>query len=308
MGPASAALAFVLAAGVPVDLSHPRAQPRPPVGQADRGAPTERIRVMLLDLKASPAFAASARPLGQIVAEEAARVGGYELLSADEVRAALDQEANKQLLGCDENSCLAELAQALDAALVIGGSLDAGADGEPIVSLTLLNTRAIVVLNRVTMPWPGEPAALPEVVRAAARTLVHEPSARPPGAIRMPPLPSGARVWVDGVERTAEASAGQVAGLAIGPHEIKVQAPDKLPATAFVLVKSNETGPLELVLEDTPVPAVWLWLGGGGAILLGGAAAIGVAYALGQSDVVVSAAVPAISANSVEELGLKGRR
>ena len=52
---------------------------------------------------------------------------GYEILSTDDVRAALDQEATKQLMGCDDNSCLAELAAALDAAVdgCLAGRFDA---------------------------------------------------------------------------------------------------------------------------------------------------------------------------------------
>lgn len=273
-----------------------------PAGPATRGLSNAQVRVMLLDLEATPRLASSARALGQIVAEEAARVRGYSLLSADEVRSALDQEANKALMGCDENTCLAELAQALDAPLLIGGRLDEGQRGEPIVALTLLNTRAIVVVNRVTMPWPGDPAALPDVVRAAARTLVLEPAARPPGGVHVPALPASAQVFVDGVERTSDARSGEVGGLSIGPHEVKVLAPDKVPSTSWVVVKSGEAAPLELVLEDVPVTSTWLWLGGGAAVVVGGAAAIAVAYALGQSDVTVGAAVPLLGANDVERL------
>lgn len=257
------------------------------------------VRVMLLDLKTAPWLAETAKGLGQIVAAEAAKVRGYSIISAEEVRAALDQEANKSMMGCDETSCLAELAQALDAELVISGRIDDTSEGNSLVSLNVLNARAIVVVNRVNMMWPGEAKRLPDVVRAAAQTLMFEPKDRPPGSVKLLGLPLGAQVFVDGAAR---GGADVIDKLAIGPHEIKVEAPDKTPWVDHAVVSSGAQSAVTVAMEGEPIDAVWLWLGGGAAVALGGAAAIGVAYALGQSDVVVQAAIPSVSANDVETI------
>ena len=264
-------------------------------------AGSAQVRVLLLDLKATPALSASASGLGQIVAAEAARVSGFALVSFDEVRAALDQEANKMLLGCDENSCLAELAQALDASLVISGSLGETPNGETLVSLTLLNTKAIVVVNRVNMTWAGEPRLLPDVVRAAARTLVLEAKDRPPGGVKLVGLPSNARVYVDG-DRVFDL---EIKGLATGPHEVKVLADGKVPAIVHVVTAPSQVTSVEVPLEDEPASGTWIAIGATSAVLVGGAAALAVAYALGQSDVAVSAAIPSVGVNDVESLGSK---
>jgi hypothetical protein len=252
---------------------------------------------MLLDLKTAPWLAETAKGLGQIVAAEAARVRGYSIISAEEVRAALDQEANKSMMGCDESSCLAELAQALDAELVVSGRIDDTSDGNSLVSLNVLNARAIVVVNRVNMVWPGEAKDLPDVVRAAAQTLMFEPKDRPPGSVKLLGLPAGAQVFVDGA---AHGESAEVTGLAVGPHEIKVEAADKVPWVDHAVVRSGASTAVTVAMAGEPVDSVWLWLGGGTAVLVGGAAAIGVAYALGQSDVVVQAAIPSVGANDVE--------
>lgn len=267
-------------------------------GCAGEGA---QVRVLLLDLKATPALTDSAKGLGQIVAAEAARVSGFAIVSFEEVRAALDQEANKLMLGCDENSCLAELAQALDASLVVAGSLGETQSGETLVSLTLLNTKAIVVVNRVNMSWAGEARSLPDVVRAAARTLLLEPKQRPPGGLKLVGLPEGARVYIDG-RREDGAEHG---GLQTGPHEVKVLVDGKLPAVMHVVTAPTDTAAVEVSLVDEPASSSWLAIGATTAILAGGAAALAVAYALGQSDVVVTAAVPSVGVNDVESLGGK---
>lgn len=263
-----------------------------------------RVRVMVLDLEADPRFASVRGALGAIVAAEAARVAGYEILSADDVRAALDQEAAKQLMGCDDNSCLAELAAALDAALVVSGRIDAASDGTPLVALTVLNTRALVVLNRVTFSWGGAPDALPDVVRTAAQTLLLEPRDRPPGTLQVVGAPADARYFADGQEGTAGPTLG---GLAIGPHEVKVVAPGKLPVTQWAVVLAGTTTAVEVVLEDEPPSSAWLWLGGAAAVVGGGALALGGALLLGKGTVEARAVVEPLGVNDVEKLGVAGR-
>jgi hypothetical protein len=270
-------------------------------------ADRDHVRVMLQDLETGPAFASRATGLGQVVAGEAALVKGYAVLSAEEVRAALNQEANKQMLGCSGQSCLAEIAEALDADLVVSGRVDAAPDGGALVSLTLLNARAVVVVNRVSMAWRGASSELPEVLRAAAQLLMMEPEQRPRGSLMVVGLPAGARVFVDGEDRTRDHVDGRIAGLEIGPHEVRAEAADMEPAIAHVVVKAGQQSAVTISLEPVSVPTLWLVLGGAGAVVLGGTVAVGIAYALGQSDVAVSAQVPSIGVNDAESVRKSGR-
>ena len=66
---------------------------------------------MLPDVLGAERYRDTRVAFGQIIAEEAGRVRGYELLSAAEVRAVVAQESAKQLMGCDDTGCLAELAE-----------------------------------------------------------------------------------------------------------------------------------------------------------------------------------------------------
>ncbi|OGQ11034.1 MAG: hypothetical protein A2138_04435 [Deltaproteobacteria bacterium RBG_16_71_12] len=279
--------------------------PAPPAPAARCAEPTgAQVRVMVMDLAVDPRFASQRGALGQIVAEEAARVRGYQILSAEEVRTVLTQEANKQLMGCDDSSCLAELAAALDAALVISGRVDASSDGTAVVALSVLNTHALVVLNRVTFSWGGADDQLPNVVRTAAQTLVLAPSERPPGAVRVLGVAGSAQVFVDGVASLASEAFG---GLSIGPHEVTVTDQGKVPVTVWAVVTSGAVTDVEVVLEDQPTSAAWLWLGGAAAVIGGGALALGAALVLGKGTVDAEAAVEPWGINDVEKLATGAR-
>src|SRR5690606_26161542 len=123
----------------------------------DPSAPV-KVRLLVMDLKATEALAPSSRALTQVVAEQASRSSGYEIVSTEEIRAALEREAEMQLLGCDDSGCLAEIAGALDAELLVSGVLEQTPDGAPVVTLSLLNTRALVTVNRVALTWRGDNA------------------------------------------------------------------------------------------------------------------------------------------------------
>jgi hypothetical protein len=276
--------------------------PQPICPEAPPPPRPSTVRVMLSDLDVAPRFEATRAALGQIVAEEAGRVKGYELLSAADVRAVLDQEAGKQLVGCDETGCLAELAEAMDAELLLSGRVDQGADGASLVSLSVVNARAVVVVNRVTAIWRGEEGRLPDVIRTSAQRLLLPAKERVPGAVVVPGAPPGARVLVDGEDRTRDHEVGRIAGLDVGVHEMAIEAPDRLPRTIPVIVLSGQDVVVAGTLEDVPVPAAWLWVGGVGAVVAGAALTGTVIYFSGRGAVDVVANAPSVGVNDVEAL------
>jgi hypothetical protein len=78
---------------------------------------------------AVPAESAS-RFLTGIAAQGAAANAGADVLTSTDLKTAFDLEAQKQLAACAEgSSCLAEIAQALDANIVISGTLLAVGEG-----------------------------------------------------------------------------------------------------------------------------------------------------------------------------------
>lgn len=221
----------------------------------------ERVRVLLMDLKAPESRQRLARALGQVIAEEASAVPGFQLLSTDELRAILQNDAEKAMAGCTDSECLADLASALDAELLISGSLDVRPGAPPTLSLSLVNTRALVTVNRVIMSWAGDPELLPEVARTAAQRLVFEGSMRKPGMVFIDGLPDGALVAVDDVDFTDELEEDTLV-LPVGPYRIRISAPDHESAEELVLVQAGQETVVDgALLEIESNSLTWIILG-----------------------------------------------
>jgi hypothetical protein len=263
--------------------------------------------VVVLDLKTSTTTTLAGGALSQVVAAEVAKVPGYAVLTTRDLQAAIAHEADRQLLGCDDDTgCLAELADAVDAELLVHGTLSTTIDdvggSTPLVTLTLLNTRALVVVNRITFPWRGEEKAWPDVVATATEHLVLPASQRPPGGIHVVGLVPGARVFLDGQDRSFTAHGGVLGGVTSGPHEVRVSLEGKLPSVTYVVVKSGGVVAVQPVLEDAPLPDVLLWGGAACAAVLGVGVTLGAVWAMTPADVNASVVVPAWSLADVEKL------
>lgn len=93
----------------------------------------------------------------RLVADAVHGLGGHRVLSEGDVAAVLDLEANKELLGCeDDASCLARLAEGVDAEFLVSGTVGQ-VGSELILSLSLVETAGATVRQRVSAPL-GEPA------------------------------------------------------------------------------------------------------------------------------------------------------
>lgn len=270
MGP-SFLLAAMALAGQTGQHDAPPAAAAAPL-RCDPDATERKVRVMLMDLEVAPEHARLARTLGQAVADEAQKVRGYELLTSDELRAALDAEAQKALAGCDESGCLAEIAEALDADLLVSGNLDM--DETPTLNLSLLNTRALVTMNRVSLVWPGDPALLPDVARAAAQLLMFERGQRKPGSLVLEDLPAGARVVVDEEDRSDDLTRdGVLEEVEVGPRQVRISAEGYESREELVLIRSGKDTYVDGYLEGLPSNWSWWALGGAGALAVVTAAA-----------------------------------
>ncbi len=70
-----------------------------------------------------------------------------QVISNSDVKSLLDQEAKKELMGCDQESCLAEVGLALGATYIIDGTI--GMVGKrAVLTLKLINTREVKTAGR----------------------------------------------------------------------------------------------------------------------------------------------------------------
>ncbi len=108
-----------------------------------------RARLLVLDLKAQDVAPAVAETLTRAVVNGLASYRTLEVISGDDVRRLLELEATRSAAGCtDQGTCLAEVAGALGAQLVVFGSVARLGDVH-VVSLDLFDAQAARALGRV---------------------------------------------------------------------------------------------------------------------------------------------------------------
>jgi hypothetical protein len=97
------------------------ASPDPSCAEAASKAHVQRVAVYDFELSGVD------KRIGRIVTDatvaELRKLQGISVVGMDEVRAALDMEAQKQMLGCTKDSCIAEIAEALGVDVIVIGQL-----------------------------------------------------------------------------------------------------------------------------------------------------------------------------------------
>jgi len=120
----------------PPPVPHPSpAAPAPPPAPASDARP----KLAILDLGASGVSASLAAAAGGVVANELDRLGAFKVITSDAIRAMLVLEKQKEMLGCHDASCLAEIGGALGVDYLVSGRVTAlgGAGGAQTFTLDL---------------------------------------------------------------------------------------------------------------------------------------------------------------------------
>ncbi len=148
------------------------AEPQPTA--LDVPAPEEPVaehpRVIVQDLRADGVSQGMADSLTDLLVVEMVRQDRYEVLSRKDVLAILQNEEQKQLLGCDEDQCISDFGKLMDSPYLLKGSV--GKLGETfVVNLDLINTRSLKVERRVSQTLAGKGDDLIAVIRAAVLAL-----------------------------------------------------------------------------------------------------------------------------------------
>jgi hypothetical protein len=132
--------------------------------------PAAAAQIVALDLQAQGnAPKRLAQALSPLLIAELARREGMSVISQDDVRALLELEAEKQLVGCDDAGCMADIAGSLGAELLCSSKI-ALVGKEYVVSLTLLQVDGAKVVRRST----GRAKGGEEVASEAVLSAVHE--------------------------------------------------------------------------------------------------------------------------------------
>ncbi len=99
----------------------------------------DKPKLAVLDVQPIGVDAAQAIALGEAMTQELSRRGFFEVISSNDIRTLLGVERQKQLLGCGDSSCTAELSGAIGARFVLQSSLTKLGDSLQL-SLQMLDT------------------------------------------------------------------------------------------------------------------------------------------------------------------------
>jgi len=116
---------------------------------------SDKITVLALEPTSEQIDAATLQTIGGLMAVRLSKVNVFEVTSSRDVDKMLGLEEEKRLMDCTrDDSCLAELAGAMGAEVVVFG--DAGTLGEVLVlNVTFFNARRGRALKRVSIQTPG---------------------------------------------------------------------------------------------------------------------------------------------------------
>jgi hypothetical protein len=119
----------------------------------------DRPTLIILDLQARNTNKDTAALVTEVLGTSFERTGIFQVRTEADVRRAIDLEAEKESLGCDTDSCLAEIAGAMGAAYVAHGTVGA-LDKTTLVTVSLyhhakaksLGRRRLQVEDKGTLP------------------------------------------------------------------------------------------------------------------------------------------------------------
>lgn len=249
----------------------PKVEPKPPLPEPPKGTPPPKpsskvaAKVAVLDFAlAGTAHPDLARVLGDGAARGAGKAPGVQVISQGEIVALLGLDRTKQMLGCDDPSCMTELAHALDSERLLSGSLTI-LDRTSLLTVRLIDAKQARTLSRATATLADATEA--ELVDGAAR-LAHEvltgEKLDTSGTLRVRVSERGATVTLDGKSLGATPLAGTQRVLQ-GPHAIVVQKPGFVRWASTVTVGAGAEVPVEAelipiqVISERARSRLWSW-------------------------------------------------
>lgn len=131
-------------------------------------AAAEPLKVLVLDLRFEDVPESTARIVRDEIAVDMSRDQRLDVLSTEDLRRVVSVEVEKKALGCDEQSCLTEMGQALGARYIVHGSV-ALLGSTTIIHLNLFDTEASRSIARETAEAKRADDLLPELRAALAR-------------------------------------------------------------------------------------------------------------------------------------------
>lgn len=185
-----------------------------------------RPRLAVLELAAAGASPSLVAATGGVVGTELDRLGVFQVMTSEAIRALLAHELQRQILGgCSGGECLGAVGGALGADYVVSGKVSAlGGGGAPVtyaVELTLSDTRRAAQEGQAAESAPTEAELIQRLPRAVGRLTARLLAARS-GQLVVTVSEPGALVKVDDQARGTTPLPGPLE-LPSGPRALTVE-------------------------------------------------------------------------------------
>lgn len=218
------------------------------VALASGSAAAEPARLALVPLEPLGLDAERALRLEALFRAELERLAGAPLPA----RAAVDA-ATAALGGCGgEPACLAAVGRKLRVGKVVAGNIGELGDSY-VVNLKLIDVERAAEERRVSERLRGSSDDLIEAVRVSAYRLVAPDDVR--GALAVLSDVRGAEVFVDDKPVGRTPLGRPLAGLAVGPHALRLEAPGFTPFATQIDVHFQKTSEVLVRLADGAIGA-----------------------------------------------------
>ncbi len=169
----------VLVIAVVLVAATARAEPALAPGPA-KAEVVRKTRVAVLDVQyAGAGDRKTVEGLSALLASEVARRPSLTVLAGADLRALVGFERQKQLVGCTESSCIAELAGALGVAYLVSSEVSK-VGSTWLLSLTLLDANKAMAQSRLTRKAYSDDQLVDETAGAVDELLKALPAAGPP--------------------------------------------------------------------------------------------------------------------------------
>ena len=220
------------------------------VGERDNRVTETNSRLAVLRLDPLGVDTEQVSRLESLFRIELERLSGNALPSrADVARARM----SRRLRRCDgADKCVAAIGRKLKVDTVVTGNV-AGLGESYVINIKAVDTKTSKQIRRIEEPLRGNPDELIEAVRVAAyRLLAPE---RLKGAIRVLSSVKGATVMLDGKPVGKTPLGGPIGNIALGSHEVRVQAAGFEPVIENVRVRFQKTSGVVIHLVRTTTEA-----------------------------------------------------
>jgi TolB-like protein len=212
-------------------------------------------KLAVLDVQTSGVEATLGVALGDAITQELTRRDFFDVISSGDIRALLGIDRQKQLLGCGDSSCTAELSGALGARFVMQSQLTKLGDALQLSLQMLDTTKAQTVARSVRLARDAKTLAeqLPWALAEATATP-------------LPPSPSRALPWTLVGVGAASLAAGGIIGIDALSRDAAVASELAQGATGIFKPRSAYQSEIDLISRNKTISVVAL---AAGAVLLG---------------------------------------